>query len=64
MINIVIESGECHSDIFEGKGEVAGVVFMCLLPSSTCSSCIRSSDEAVLMVAHCFPMPAHFWGQQ
>lgn len=37
---------------------------MWLLPSSACSSCIRSSDKAVLMVAHCLPTPAHFWGQQ
>lgn len=32
MINIVIESGGCQNDIFEGKGEMAGVVFMWLLP--------------------------------
>lgn len=34
MINIVIESGGCHSDIFEGRGEVAGVALMWLFPST------------------------------
>lgn len=34
MINIVIESGGCRSDIFEGKGEVARVALMWLFPSS------------------------------
>lgn len=34
MINIVIESGGCRSDIFERKGEVARVALMWLFPST------------------------------
>ena len=34
MINIVLESGGCRSDIFEGKGEVARVALMWLFPST------------------------------
>lgn len=45
MINIVTESGGCHSDIFEGKGEVARVALMWLFPS-TPPPPAAASDEA------------------
>jgi len=66
MTNIVIESGGCCSDIFEGKGEVARVALMWLFPSTPPPQA-AASDLATEWSLWQQPLPplTHFFsGQQ
>lgn len=61
MINIVSESGGCCSDIFERRGEVAGVALMWLFPCTAPPAAAVSDQAQSALCRFCLP-PQPFLG--